>query len=371
MIMTDGQVIKSKGPFEAIVAFNKPLRKCFYRMGLQFTGPGAEAFAKARPGQFAEFDLSNVALPAPEAIPDELKDAATKKILLRRPFSFARVVKEAAPSSQHGTGMPPRFASQSEAVGGPTTPSTTHPPTGSASLTTSSLGTGPSTHLGTGKIIVEVVYCVLGPATIRMTTLTKGNSISIIGPLGNGFSVPQGKKKALLVAGGMGSPPLEHLAQTLTAENSAIDTIAFAGANSLDVMPFEKPLDKISRELGFWLGEFAKYSIQSFVATDDGSAGFKGLVSDCLVDWLKQNNIDPLQTIIYACGPRPMLAKIASIARDKKIDCQVSMEEMMACGIGLCQSCVIKTKAAAGSTQSTYKLCCKDGPVFDSKDVVF
>jgi dihydroorotate dehydrogenase electron transfer subunit len=370
--------MQPKGPFEAIVAFNKPLRKCFYRMGLQFTGPGAEAFAKARPGQFAEFDLSNVALPAPEAIPDELKDAATKKILLRRPFSFARVVKEAAPSSQHGTG--------------PSTPSTAHPPTGSALLTTSSLGAGPttpstthtptllgagpSTHLGAGKTTVEVIYCVLGPATLRMTTLTKGNSISVIGPLGNGFSVPQGKKKALLVAGGMGSPPLEHLAQTLTAENSAIDTIAFAGANSLDVMPFEKPLDKISRELGFWLGEFAKYSIQSFVATDDGSAGFKGLVSDCLVDWLKQNNIDPLQTIIYACGPRPMLAKIASIARDKKIDCQVSMEEMMACGIGLCQSCAIKCKVVAGGKaptpgQTINKLCCKDGPVFDSKDVVF
>jgi dihydroorotate dehydrogenase electron transfer subunit len=168
----------------------------------------------------------------------------------------------------------------------------------------------------------------------------------------------------------MGSPPLEHLAQTLTAECPAIDTTAFAGANSLDVMPFEKPLDKISRELGFWLGEFARYSIQSFVATDDGSAGFKGLVSDCLVDWLNQNNINPAETIIYACGPRPMLAKIAQVARDRHIDCQISMEEMMACGIGLCQGCAVKCKSPAPG-QTINKLCCKDGPVFDSKDVVF
>jgi len=338
--MADLQPVQPKGPFEAVVSFNKALRKCFYRMCLQFTGAGAEAFAKARPGQFAEFDLSNIALPAPEAIPDELKDAATKQILLRRPFSFARIVKEAAPSTQHGTG--------------PTTPP----------------GAGPSAQHPTARTTVEVVYCVLGPATLRMTTLTKGNSISIIGPLGNGFSIPAGKKRALLIAGGMGSPPLEHLAQTLTAENPTIDTIAFAGANSLDVMPFEKPLDNISRDLGFWLGEFAKYSIQSFVATDDGSAGFKGRVSDCLLDWLKQNNVDSLQTIIYACGPRPMLAKISSIARDKHIDCQVSMEEMMACGIGLCQSCAVKCKAPAPG-QTINKLCCKDGPVFDSKDVIF
>jgi dihydroorotate dehydrogenase electron transfer subunit len=307
--------IQTKGQFAATVLFNKRLRKCFYRLGLQFTGAGAEAFAKTRPGQFAQFDISTVALPPPEAIPDELKDIAAKQILLRRPFSFARVAKEK---------------------------------TGTA---------------------VEVVYCVLGPATLRMTTLTKGQSLNIIGPLGNGFSIPQGKKKAILVAGGMGSPPLEHLAQILTAESPGLDAIAFAGAKTKDDLPFEKPLDKMSQELGFWLGEFARYSISSFVATDDGSAGFKGLVSNCILDWFKQDNINPAEIIIYACGPKAMLATIAKLAADKKIDCFVSMEEMMACGIGLCQSCAVKTKQ--DGTAETYKLCCKDGPVFDAKNIVF
>jgi dihydroorotate dehydrogenase electron transfer subunit len=306
---------QTKGQFEATVLFNKPLRKCFYRIGLQFTGAGAEAFARARPGQFAQFDISTVALPAPEAIPDHLKDIAAKQILLRRPFSFARVAKE-----KTGT-------------------------------------------------VVEVVYCVLGPATLRMMTLAKGQSVSVIGPLGNGFPIPQGKKKAILVAGGMGSPPLEHLAQVLTTESPKLDVIAFAGAKTKDDLPFEKPLDNLSREIGFWLGEFARYSINSFVATDDGSAGFKGFVSTCLLDWLKQDNINPAEIIIYACGPRAMLASIAKVAADKRIDCLVSMEEMMACGIGLCQSCAVKCKA--DDTGEHYKLCCKDGPVFDAKNVVF
>ena len=300
-------------------------------MGLQFSGPGAEAFIKTRPGQFAQFDLSHISLPAPETIPDELKDAATKQILLRRPFSFARVAKEVIPPPHPGAPQPKPA-----------------PP-------------------GLGKIIVEVVYCVLGPATVRMTTLVKGNTINIIGPLGNGFTVPAGKKRAILVAGGMGSPPLEHLAQVLTAEHPTLDAIAFAGAKSKDDLPFERPLDNLSQEIGFWLGEFARYSISSFVATDDGSAGFKGFVSNCVIDWLSQNSLtfNPAETIIYACGPRSMLASIAKLAREKKIDCQISMEEVMACGIGLCQSCAVK---CAGDK---YKLCCKDGPVFDAKEIVF
>jgi len=320
-----------KGPFEATVLYNKTLRKCFCRMGLQFSGAGAEAFIKTRPGQFAQFDLSHISLPAPETIPDELKDEAARQILLRRPFSFARVAKEVIPPPHPGAPQPKPVPS------------------------------------GIGKIIVEVVYCVLGPATLRMTTLVKGNTINIIGPLGNGFTVPAGKKRALLVAGGMGSPPLEHLAQVLTAEHPTLDAIAFAGAKTKDDLPFERPLDNLSQEIGFWLGEFARYSISSFVATDDGSAGFKGFVSNCLLDWLSQNSLtfNPAETIIYACGPRSMLASIAKLAREKKIDCQISMEETMACGIGLCQSCAVKCVG------DKYKLCCKDGPIFDAKDIVF
>lgn len=308
--------IQSKGRFEAKVCFHKKINERFYRLGLQFDGAGAEVIGQWIPGQFAQFDVSNIAMPAPEAIPQELRDVSTRQIILRRPFSFARVVKEK------------------------------------------------------GVTTAEVVYRVLGPGTVRMMTLAKGDVISVIGPLGNGFRIPQGKSLALLVVGGIGSPPMEHLAQVMTTSHKETEPIAFVGAKTKYNLPFEKQLDKISQELEFSIAEFGRYVVRSLVATDDGSAGFKGTVTDCMLDWLGRNNINPAQTIIYACGPNTMLARIASVARDRHIDCQVTMEEMMACGIGICQSCVVKCKGQTPE-QTVYKLCCKEGPVFDAQEVVF
>jgi len=268
------------------------------------------------PGQFAQLDLSTAGLPPAEAIPEDLADIARREILLRRPFSFADVTSRE------------------------------------------------------GKTIAEVLYRVLGPATLRMTKLSPSDSISVIGPLGNGFSVPQGKKIALLVAGGTGAPPLQYLAKILSADYPYIEAIAFAGAKTAKELPFEGRLDQISQQLGFSLPEFARYGIKSLVATDDGSAGFAGLVSDCLKQWLEETRPTPQSAIIYACGPEAMLAKIAEITERKRIDCQVSMERMMACGFGVCQSCAVECRVT-GSTDSVYKLCCEDGPVFSSSEVIF
>ena len=305
-----------KGPFDALVCSHKQVRECFYQLGLEFTDAGAKAFAQAEPGQFAQLDLSKAALPTAEKIPEDLADTAHRKILLRRPFSFCDVVVEG------------------------------------------------------DKTTVEILYRVVGPATLRMTTLAKGDSVSVIGPLGNGFSIPSDKKMALLVAGGMGAGPLIHLAKALTTNCPRTEVFAFAGAKTKAELPFEKPLDEISQQVGFSLHEFAKYGVESQVATDDGSAGFAGPVTECSSDWLKQCSAAAKDMIIYACGPEAMLAKVAEIARDRKIDCQVSMERMMACGIGVCQSCPVECKVE-GSNETIYKLCCKDGPVFDSKEVVF
>jgi len=295
---------------------NRQIGPRFYRLGLEFSGAGAEAFAKFTPGQFAQLDLSTAALPPAEAIPDDLADAARREILLRRPFSFADVT------------------------------------------------------LHKDKTSAEILYCVLGPATLRMTTLSAGDSVSVIGPLGNGFWVPEGKKTALLVMGGMGAPPLQHLATVLTASYSHISALAFAGAKTARELPFESKLDEISQQLGFALPEFAKYGIKSQVATDDGSAGSYGTVAECLLQWLEQSRPAPQTSIIYSCGPEAMLAKIAEIARAKNVDCQVSMERRMACGFGVCQSCAVLCKAE-DSNETVYKLCCEDGPVFDSREVIF
>ena len=305
-----------RGVFSATVRSNKQIRERFYRLRLEFSGAGAETFAKIGAGQFAQLDLSDTALPPVETIPDDLADVAERKILLRRPFSFADVTAKG------------------------------------------------------NKTSVDILYCVVGPATLRMTTLSARKSVSVLGPLGNGFWVPDGKKTALLVSGGMGAGPLQHLVKILTADFSDIDVIAFAGAKSAEALPFERQLDEISQQLGFSLREFAKYGVESLVATDDGSTGFAGPVTNCLSEWLGESDSASESTVIYSCGPEAMLARVAEIAKEKNIDCQVSMERRMACGIGICQSCAVECKTDRPG-ESVYKMCCTDGPVFNSKIIVF
>ena len=313
----------SKGVFSAIVSFNRQIAEKCYRLGLEFSGEGAEAFSNSWPGQFAESELGNAALPGPQTIPKELADAAEQQILLRRPFSFADVKAEK------------------------------------------------------NKTTVEILFRVVGPGTLRMTTLSRGDSISVIGPLGRGFWVPEGKKTAILVIGGMGAGPLLYLAKVLSENYPKIEVTAFAGAKTKLELPFERRLDEVSQGLGFSIAEFAKYGAKSFIATDDGTAGFEGTAADCFSQWLEKSSLKSENTIlksentiIYSCGPEAMLKQISEIAEKRNIDCQISMERMMACGIGLCQSCAVECKTN-GANETIYKLCCKDGPVFESREVVF
>ena len=306
----------AKGVFEAVVSSNKQIGPRFYKLKLTFSGNGAKIFAGFRPGQFAELDLSGIAMPPPDKIPPDLIDASGRNIMLRRPFSFTDV-------TLHGD-----------------------------------------------TTVADLLYCVVGPASLRMTTLSAGDSLSVIGPLGNGFWIPDGKKIALLVAGGMGTPPLQHLAKVLASDHADIVITAFAGAKTIKALPFEGRLDQISQQLGFTLREFAQFGVESIVATDDGSAGYKGFVTDCLAEWLERSEAANNEMMIYSCGPEVMLARIAEIARDRNIDCQISMERRMACGIGLCQSCAVECKVP-DSSETVYKMCCQDGPVFESKEVVF
>ena len=117
------------------------------------------------------------------------------------------------------------------------------------------------------------------------------------------------------------------------------------------------------------LEEFERIRVPSHIATDDGSAGYQGFVTDRVRQWLDANKIDPSSTAVFACGPEPMLAATALLAENYDLPCQVSMERMMACGIGLCQSCAVEVKTA--STETKYHLCCKDGPVFNAKNVLW
>jgi dihydroorotate dehydrogenase electron transfer subunit len=307
----------AKGNFSAAVLSNRRIGECFWKMDLEFTGDGAKVFARFRPGQFLQIDVSEIGLPPEDQIPPHLRDACKRNVILRRPFSFSEMTVEA------------------------------------------------------DRTVGELLYCVLGPASVRLSALKAGDHASIIGPLGNGFSMPANKQLALLVVGGMGAPPIRCLAKRLRAEYPEMKAIAFVGARNVDALPFEGDLEDISSEVGPFIPAFAKYGIPSAVATDDGSAGHWGFITDRLTRWLdEEKGWSPAGTIVYACGPEPMLAAVARVAAERGIDCQVSMERRMACGIGLCQSCAVECRVE-GSQETVYKLCCQDGPVFDARQVVF
>lgn len=305
-----------KGVFQAEVLSNQQIRRCYWRLNLLFDAFGSRLFQHVLPGQFLEMDLNAVSLPESKQIPEHLKDAAAKPVLLRRPFSFSDVIE--MPSEEGST------------------------------------------------IKVEILYCVLGPATLRMMSLKKGDSVSLLGPLGNGFTIPEKLSTALLIAGGMGSPPILHLAGYLKSRFPSVAMVCFVGSKNSADLPFTI---KIGPKKELTLEEFERFGVSPFIATDDGSAGFDGYITDCLRHWLEKNTLDPANTLIFACGPEAMLAGTARLAKDFSLPCLVSMERMMACGIGLCQSCAVEMKT--GTNQTRYQLCCKDGPVFDADKVVF
>lgn len=308
---------KSKGVFTATVLANRKIGECFYTMDLQFVDAGAKAFARFRPGQFLQIDVSTLALPPEDRIPPQLRDACRRSVLLRRPFSFADLTIDG------------------------------------------------------DKATAELLYCALGPASVRMTTLAAGDPLSVVGPLGNGFSVPKGKRNALLVVGGMGAPPIRCLAKSLKVERPDVNIVAFVGAKSATSLPFEGDFAHVPQKVDLLVPAFSKLGIPSAVATDDGSAGYRGFITKRLALWLNEQAALPLErTIIYACGPESMLAAVARIAGERGIDCQISMERRMACGIGLCQSCAVECRVE-GSNETTYTLCCRDGPVFDARTVAF
>jgi dihydroorotate dehydrogenase electron transfer subunit len=313
----DKSISPDRGIFTATVTSNRRIRACFWTMNLEFTGAGAKAFAKFQPGQFVQVDVSHLGLPAEDLIAPDLRDASRRNILLRRPFSFADVTA------------------------------------------------------GPDRTTAELLYCVLGPASVRLTTLSRGDSLGFLGPLGHGFSVPPGKRLALLVVGGMGAPPIRCLAKLLKTEYSSTNVIAFLGAKTAQALPFEGQFEEMPERIDSFVPALARLGVPSAVATDDGSAGYKGFVTERLARWLEEQRDGSAEgTVIYACGPEPMLAATAKLAAQRNIECQVSLERRMACGIGVCQSCAVECRLE-GSNETIYKLCCQDGPVFDSRTVVF
>lgn len=198
-------------------------------------------------------------------------------------------------------------------------------------------------EIDTDKKTVRLVYRVVGKGTEEFSKYQKGDFLDVLGPLGNGFTLQ--KKKALLIAGGIGIPPMVETAKQLS----------LLGAEVQVAVGYRSEL--------FLIEELEKYA-KVYIATEDGSTGTRGNVMDAIEENALQAEV------IYACGPTPMLKAVQNYGESREIETQISLEEKMACGIGACLACVCQSKEKDEHTNVNNKRICKDGPVFDAKEVV-
>ncbi|MGI6686100.1 MAG: dihydroorotate dehydrogenase electron transfer subunit [Bacillota bacterium] len=199
------------------------------------------------------------------------------------------------------------------------------------------------------KGTLQLLYEVKGRGTTWLSKQKKNNSIDLIGPLGNGFSIDMTHKHILLIAGGIGVAPLFFLAQSAVKKGLKISFLL--GAKNKELILKEQELRSLEINLQ--------------IATDDGSYGYKGFVNELLANCLGSGDID----YIYSCGPKNMLRGICQITTDYHIPCQVSLEENMTCGVGACKGCVLEIRQKNGDR--VYRNVCSDGPVFYAEEVIF
>jgi dihydroorotate dehydrogenase electron transfer subunit len=193
---------------------------------------------------------------------------------------------------------------------------------------------------------LDFLVKIVGKGTACLAELPIGSSIMVLAPLGNGFPDPPSGYKALIIAGGMGIAPLFPL--ILRLKSFSLDVSLLYGAKSRD------DLVCLSRLLDM-------KAVVIKIATEDGTEGEAGLVTK-LLD--REEVETGARTVIYACGPEPMLKRVADFAAEHKMPCWISLEKRMACGIGACLGCVAKTKEG-------YKCTCKEGPIFASQDITW
>lgn len=191
---------------------------------------------------------------------------------------------------------------------------------------------------------IRIVFEVRGEGTKVLSSCNENTLVDIIAPLGKGFTLLDPSKKAIVIGGGIGVPPMVEVAKHYQSNATAI--IGFRSANAV-----------ILKE------DFERFGSNVMLCTDDGTMGQKGYVTEALHIRLEQDGAD----MIYACGPHPMLKGIIELADQYNIPCEVSLEERMACGVGACLGCACKT---VKDGKEYFAHVCKDGPVFNSKEVI-
>jgi len=321
-----------RGQFQATVVINEPLCREHFRLVLRVAH-----FPSTRPGQFVQ-----VSCMSPDFSPDESPDRewsegerlavsgselASPLALLRRPFSLAGRRDTAA------------------------------------------------------GVELDLIHRVVGRGTHWLSLLQPGDTCSILGPLGNSFTLPPPSGLALLVGGGVGIPPMIYLASILQTYNA----VAFCGALSHDLLALTVDASALATKVdalapALTITEFARQGIPSVITTDDGSYGFRGFVTQALEAYLDRHVTDAglrQSTVIYTCGPEPMMKRVQEIARQRSIPTQIAVERAMACGMGTCQSCCVRikkpdaTRPPLAGKDWCYRLACTDGPVFSGDELLW
>ncbi len=197
---------------------------------------------------------------------------------------------------------------------------------------------------------LEILYKVLGKGTQSLARMEPGQAVDLLGPLGNSFTGPAGVERAVLVAGGIGVPPIAALAREFRISNFEFRNVEvfLGGKTSEDIL---------------CLKDFEDAGAKVHITTEDGSLGARGVITELLDPFLLASSGSPLK--MYTCGPPGMLSAVAHLAALRRIPCQVSVEANMACGFGACMGCALEVQ----DETRRYKLVCKDGPVFDSREI--
>jgi dihydroorotate dehydrogenase electron transfer subunit len=224
--------------------------------------------------------------------------------------------------------------------------------------------------------IVEILYKILGKGTQYLSRMEPGLEVEILGPLGNSFTVAPDLKTAVLVAGGIGVPPVAALVGRLRN--------AEWGMGNIEVFLGGKTAEDI-----LCLIDFEAVGAKIRITTEDGSLGTRGVITDLLGPFLDANGSQTIEQFgiqgepsrpvaqspsrpslaIFTCGPPGMLSAVARLAERRGVPCQTSVEANMACGFGACMGCAIEARPRGA--EPAYKLVCKDGPVFDSRELVW
>ncbi|MCC5831242.1 MAG: hypothetical protein JJU36_17520 [Phycisphaeraceae bacterium] len=245
-----------------------------------------------------------------------------------------------------------------------------------------------------GRAELEIIHRVVGVGTAWLARLSAGDAVDLIGPLGNAFGMPEGRSIPLLVGGGVGIPPMYYLASWLSRRGYR--GVGFIGAVSRDLIAGRliEPGPAIppgGPELGHSaaIGEFADHGFGSVVTTDDGSLGMRGRITDGLETWIASATRSDIESAaVFCCGSTPMMRSVAAVCARYGLPCQVCLEQAMACGMGTCQSCIVRLEPdCVARTQGQparkphgqneqgrdwrYFLACTDGPVFDSACVLW